>query len=99
MHDVCGGFVCMMCGGLVCMMRVHIISADCLKSLCVCKHDVIVLFLPMCCVSACMLCECVQACKDGLRCGTCVLCVNVCGLSGVFCDCCLCVRDLYAFCV
>ena len=48
MHDVCGGFVC--------MMRVHKMSADCLKSLCVCKHDVTVLFLPMCCVSACMLC-------------------------------------------
>ena len=57
------------------------------------------LFLRMRCVSACMMCDCVQACRAGLRCGACVLCADICGLSGACCVCCLCVEDLYAQCV
>ena len=96
MHYVCEGLVCMMCVGLVCLMCAHQMCVVRSKLLCVCKHSVIILFLRTRCMSACMLCECVQACKDGLRCGACVLCANVCGLSGACCVCCLCVGDLYA---
>ena len=70
MHDVCGG--------LVCMMHVHKMCAVCLKSLCVCKHGVTVLFLPMCCVSACMLCECVCRLAELVFTAVHVFCVRMC---------------------
>ena len=70
MHDVHGGLVCMLCVGFVCMMCVGLVCLMCAhqmcvvrsKLLCVCKHGVIILFLRMHCVSACMLGECVCVC-------------------------------------
>ena len=71
MHDVHGGLVCMLCVGFVCMMCVGLVCLMCAhqmcvvrsKLLCVCKHGVIILFLRMHCVSACMLGECVCVCR------------------------------------
>ena len=37
--------------------------------------------------------------QAGLHCGACVLCVNVCGLSGAFCVCSLFVANFYVGCV
>ena len=51
---VCVSEICMhlVCEGLVCMMRVYQMCVVHLKSLCVFKHDVIVLFLRMRCMYA-----------------------------------------------